>query len=108
MNDETRPVVWVSHDSGDKNLTPASDFGTLRVLSIGASPAIYDMKHYVDRVTEQLTGRIKPTDYLLLVGSPSIIAVTAAIASRLLDGQLQMLQWDRQERRYIVVRCNVG
>lgn len=103
-----RPTVWVAHDTGDKNLTPASDFGDMRILMRGTSPPVYDAQHIVDELMKtmscDITG-IREGDFLLLVGNPSICAIAAAIASRLTMGRLQLLQWDRQERRYIVVKC---
>lgn len=104
-----RPVVWVAHDSGDKNLSPATDFGDLRVLMSGASPPIYDAQHISDEIRRRMVGKdgIIAGDFLLLVGSPSICAIATAIAADILHGEIQMLQWDRQERRYLVVKCYI-
>lgn len=104
----SRATVWVAHDTGDKNLSPASDFGDMRVLMRGASPPVYDAQHIVDEIRSKMadpdTG-IKDGDFLLLVGNPSVCAIAAAVAQTILMGTLQLLQWDRQERRYIVVKC---
>jgi hypothetical protein len=34
------------------------------------------------------------------MGDPSIIAISSAIASDTTQGKINMLKWDRQEKRY--------
>ena len=34
------------------------------------------------------------------MGDPGIIAISSAIASDVAQGQINMLKWDRQEKRY--------
>jgi len=43
---------------------------------------------------------IRQKDYILCMGDPSIIAISSAIASDTTQGQINMLKWDRQEKRY--------
>ena len=43
---------------------------------------------------------IREKDYILCMGDPGIIAISSAIASDVTRGQINMLKWDRQEKRY--------
>jgi hypothetical protein len=102
-----KPRVWVAHDDATKNLSQAADFGTLTVLQRGPSPSVYSPQPIVEecyRILNDPTDGIQEGDYILLVGSPSICAIVAIVAADLLDGKVQLLQWDRQERRYLEVR----
>ena len=43
---------------------------------------------------------IRSQDYLLAVGDPVIIGISASLASKATNGKYNMLKWDRQEKRY--------
>jgi len=41
-------------------------------------------------------------DYLLLMGTPRAMAAAAAIAADNTDGMVQVLNWDKHTKRYVV------
>lgn len=95
-------TVFVIQDDGRKNLSPALEFGEVKVLSTR------DVSLYADntRVFHALRAKLvlfnPGKDYLLLTGDPILIGMAMAIVMR--DHQeCRCLKWDRQERRYIPI-----
>lgn len=81
------------------DLTPARKFGELVfLLPDGSRPALSQ------RLVDELRHGLKDysdNDYLLPVGDPALIALTAAIAARTNGGRLRLLCWDRLLRCYL-------
>ena len=50
---------------------------------------------------------IRKQDYLLAVGAPTIIALSAIIASEQTNGQFNMLKWDKREYRYYPLEFDI-
>lgn len=81
------------------DLSPAEDFGVLEFI---LSPSAHALGNdsgslaYLTQAVERcfMERGLTDQDYLLLVGQPSLIAVTAAIAARVTGG-LRLLQWQR-------------
>ncbi len=46
-------------------------------------------------------------DYLLLVGDPAAIGIATAVAADLNQGKVNLLKWDRQERKYFPISVNI-
>jgi hypothetical protein len=97
--------VYVVQEVPNRNLMPAQKFGELVLLlppgNIVLSPAptvrrlIKGLKDYND------------SDYLLAMGDPIAIGLASAIASDFNNGKVNFLKWDRQERLYYKVKCNI-
>jgi hypothetical protein len=54
----------------------------------------------------ELRGKLKDycdDDYLLMVGAPTLMALTALVAAEVNDGKVRLLYWRREQRRYVVV-----
>ena len=49
----------------------------------------------------------KESDYLLLTGDPAIILVAGVIASDITNGKVNLLKWDKQERKYYPISINI-
>lgn len=81
------------------------EYGTL-VWLLGSGARPFNPGPVVRELHEKLQA-IRPEDYLLLIGNPVIMAWTAAIASRYLDGNLKILQWSgkgNESYRVVVAR----
>lgn len=83
------------------NLKPAEKFGTLHFL-LESHEIPFSDPNMVESLENKLED-FNDTDYLLLIGNPSVIGTTAAIASMVNEGRIQMLQWDGKEKRYIPI-----
>lgn len=97
-------TVYVPYDDG-KNLEPAKEFGEICIL---LSPK--DIKQGYDHIVDLLDNRlnnISSEDYLVLIGDPIVIAITAHIALELTNGTVNMLKWDRIKYKYEPVEVNV-
>jgi hypothetical protein len=91
-------TVWVTQDSPGKNLLPAKDHGTLKVLLTPADVA-KGPKHMGQKLQRQLTD-IQPYDAVLLIGDPIAIGLTMHVALHNTHGIVNVLRWDRQTYEY--------
>ena len=99
-------TVFVIQDFGTWNLTPALEYGKIKVLLPARRQIIFSSAPTVNRLREQLR-QITEDDYLLLSGDPAAIGVASAIVSDYLNGKLNLLKWDKQERTYYPININL-
>lgn len=92
------------HSDGEGNLipkfdlTPAQKFGTIiHLLSPTARP--FNPGPIVQELHRKLSN-YTPRDYLLLLGSPTLIGWTTAIAAHYAGGRINLLQWDGRAKEY--------
>jgi hypothetical protein len=87
------------------DLNIALEWGNLTcLLSPSASP------FHPERIVPELQHKLKDftkNDYLLLVGNPVLIGMATAIAARASGGEVQMLQWNGRDQRYIPVKTSL-
>ena len=67
---------------------------------------LFDDPLIVDQIADGLQD-IKPEDYLLLAGDPVLIGIVTAIAADMLDGEINLLKWDRQEKVYLPLHLSL-
>ena len=85
------------------DLTPAEEFGEVVFLLHSAHNPFDDPEETAELVAEALTEEgYGPEDYLLMVGSPILISVVAAVAGQLFPS-LRLLQWNRGRGAYVPV-----
>jgi|5_EtaG_2_1085323.scaffolds.fasta_scaffold04364_6 hypothetical protein len=99
-------TVYVIQDFGTWNLTPALEFGNIKVLLPARRQIIFSSAPTVNRLRQELR-EITDDDYLLLSGDPAAIGVASAIVSDYLNGKLNLLKWDKQERMYYPININL-
>lgn len=86
------------------DFTPALQYGELRVV---VPYGVYsDSKNIGDVIAESLKD-FRDDDYLLAIGDPTIVAMSAIIASERNGGKLNLLKWDRARRAYRPVHIDV-
>jgi hypothetical protein len=86
------------------NFSPAAQFGTLTpILEPDDDPLM--IARITDKVKRALAD-YKETDYFLATGNPTVIAICAGVIMRK-HSVLQMLQWDKQLKAYLPLRCVV-
>jgi len=103
---DAKPIVYVVQECTDKNLKPAERYGRLRAL-LPQGSQIWLRPRDAMRQLETGLKDFRPVDFLLLVGDPAGIALTAIVASRN-SNVINMLKWDRIQREYLVVEADVG
>ena len=91
---------------GAFNLPPAKKWGSVRVLMPPMVQMLFDDPLIVDQIADGLQD-IKPEDYLLLAGDPVLIGIVTAIAADMLDGEINLLKWDRQEKVYLPLHLSL-
>lgn len=104
------PTVYVTHDDGAKNLSPALKFGELKSVVTRNWPLYGDSGDHKRKIEETLDDFNFDTDWLLLVGDPLNIAWAVSHLYIILTGNnkfetpIPCLKWDRQEKMYIAVK----
>lgn len=104
---DLKPRVFVVHNDGTKNLLPALDFGSLEVILDDRHHSVYVAQPLVDRIKAALRTFTR-NDYLLLIGDPVAIAIASAWAVTKNAGEVKVLKWDRQERRYYELQLDMN
>lgn len=94
------PKVYVIHDQGRTNLTPAEDFGELIPCLTGRYSHLMGKRVFAN-LRESLRD-ITRDDYIIPIGNPTYIAMAGGIIMEKL-GSMKMLQWDGQSQKYTVV-----
>jgi|TARA_Y100000114_G_scaffold121456_1_gene116642 hypothetical protein len=106
-------IVYVTQEiAGTKagnpkiNIMGASKYGKFKFLLpefsqmiFSPGPLIYKLRQGLKNYTEK--------DYMLLTGDPAIIFVAGIIASDQTNGKVNLLKWDKQERKYYPISVNI-
>lgn len=81
------------------NFTPALRYGSITVC---LEPNIsFHMTRPVAAALQTKMAEFKADDYLIAVGSPLVIALSAHFALQATGGKLNLLTWDRREGEYL-------
>ena len=106
-------IVYVIQDvPGSKigapkiNIIGATQFGQLKVLLPENSQIILSPNYVITTLRSKLKEYTSKA-YLLLTGDPAIIGVACSIVSDTTNGKFNLLNWDKQERRYYPVEIDL-
>ena len=88
------------------NIMGASKYGEFKFLLPELSQMIFSPGPLIFKL-KNLVKDFKPTDYLLLTGDPAIIGVVCSLVSDITNGRLNLLKWDRQEKRYYPIEIDL-
>lgn len=97
--------VYIVQEVKGRNVLSAQKFGELKLMLppgdivLSAQPTIKRLKVKLKDFTDD--------DYILTMGDPIAIALAGAIACEYNNGKVKFLKWDRQERQYYPVKCNL-
>lgn len=100
-------IVYVTQEPVGKNITPALEYGSLRVLAPWQVQVQCDPRNIISDMRLELSGA-RPDDYLLLIGDPVIIGLATALIIEVTGGVIQLLKWDKQEGKYIPITINLS
>lgn len=98
---DSRSKLWVPQ----VDTSPAKKFGDLVVLlppeanRLHTAPLLVALRENLRHITAD--------DYIVALGDPSIIAITACLAAANTGGVLRLLKWDRQASDYIAVEAKI-
>jgi hypothetical protein len=82
-----------------KNLEPAKDYGELTVMLDGnENPTVAQEKLF--KHLRSFTSN----DYLLLIGSPVLIAIACVLAFRISHPHVKLLVWNKENYKYNLER----
>lgn len=88
------------------DMTPAAEYGDIKLLldsgapvGIAAGPLIRSFKERLREYTGD--------DYILPTGDPMAMGLAIAIAASYNGGVVNVLRWDRKQRKYIEIRAEI-
>ena len=88
------------------NIMGAAEYGVLKFLLDERSQMIFSPGPLIIKL-KNLLKDFRPTDYLLLTGDPAIIGVVCCLISEQTNCRLNLLKWDRQEKRYYPIEIDI-
>lgn len=83
------------------SLKKAEEFGDICLVLNWSDPHELDARRMLWKARNALRD-FRPTDYLLMVGNPTAMALVAVVAAEMADGCLQLLYWDNNPGHYRV------
>ena len=98
-------AVYVVQEVPNRNVLPAQKYGELKLM-LPPGDVVLSAAPTVSRLRKKLKD-FNDDDYILPMGDPIAIALAGEIASDINNGKVQFLKWDRQERIYFPVKCNI-
>lgn len=102
-----RSEVYITQYDPRKNTLPAQDFGELVVvIEDPYANMMIESEHILCCIKEKMKS-YSINDYILCIGDPAIIVATAMVAGKNTGGEVNLLKWDRQERKYYPVKISV-
>lgn len=100
------PTVYVVSETLQHNITGAMDYGRLETILPPNAQIAFSVVPTVNRIKRKLRN-FTDQDYLLLIGDPSAIGITCAVAAMNNNGRFKCLKWDKRERRYIPLEIDL-
>ena len=98
-------IVYVVQEVKNRNIMSAQKYGELELLLPGGD-IVLSSAPTVSRLKKGLKD-YNDNDYILTMGDPIAIAIAGAVASDFNNGRVNFLKWDRQERLYFPVKCDL-
>lgn len=97
----SKPKVFVVQEVPNRNIHPARSYGDLQVL-LPHQDIIIDTETPIATLNRKLEG-FSDRDFILLIGDPVAIALSAMVASSKNEGRVSFLKWDKKESQYYPV-----
>jgi hypothetical protein len=98
-------TVYVIQEQPRHNLAPAMEYGTIVTL-LPPGDANFSVQSTLDELRAGLKDFDSESDWLLLTGDPIAIGLATMVVSEE-SWRLNFLKWDKQERRYLPIRCKI-
>lgn len=87
------------------DLTPAEQYGSF-VFCLSADAKPFNAAACIKELHLKLRN-IRKQDHLLLLGNPCLIGWAVAIAAHYSGGPLNLLQWEKREKAYVVIQSDI-
>ena len=100
------PKVYVVSETLQHNISSAMDYGQLETILPPNAQIAFSVVPTVRRIQRKLD-KFTDADFLLLIGDPSAIGITCAVAAMKNTGRFKCLKWDKRERRYIPLEVDL-
>lgn len=99
-------IVYVVSETLQHNISSAMDYGQIETILPPNAQIAFSVAPTVRRIKRKLAN-FSDNDYLLLIGDPSAIGITCAVAASMNRGKFKCLKWDKRERRYIPLEVDL-
>lgn len=99
------PTVWVIQEQPKHNVAPAMEFGEI-VTVLPPGDNNFSVQDTLARLRGKLDRFQEHEDWLLLTGDPIAIGLATMVVGEF-SRELRFLKWDRQERKYLPIVCDI-
>ncbi len=106
IDENSLPIVFVTQPVSKYNLITAQKYGKLRPVFNEGKQLLFSSDPDITKA-EKILKDYKSDDYLLLIGDPSLIAISCSIAANSTQGKLRLLKYDRHSFSYYPVEINL-
>jgi hypothetical protein len=100
------PTVYAVCETTTHNISSALAYGKIETILPPNAQVAFSVAPTIRRIQRKLE-KFSDEDYLLLIGDPSAIGITCAVAAARNSGRFKMLKWDKHERRYIPIEVDL-
>ena len=100
------PTVYVVSETTQHNIASALDYGKIETILPPNAQIAFSVVPTVRRIQRKLE-KFSDEDFFLLIGDPSAIGITCAVAAAKNHGRFKCLKWDKRERRYIPLEVDL-
>tara|TARA_R100000234_G_scaffold46829_1_gene27996 strand:- start:17594 stop:17896 length:303 start_codon:yes stop_codon:yes gene_type:complete len=97
--------VYIVQEVKGRNVLPAQQYGELELM-LPPGDIVLSSQPTIKRLRNKLKN-FSDKDYILTMGDPIAIALSGIIASQNNNGRVKFLKWDRQEKKYYPVKCDL-
>ena len=87
------------------SLRRAEEYGDICMVLNWSDPHELDARRMLWKARTALRD-FQPSDYLLMIGNPTAMAIVAVVAAEMTDGYLQLLYWDNNPGFYRIDTVN--
>ena len=98
--------VFIVQENPSVNVMPAARFGELDVIFPFGSQIVFSSNRAVTAVRKKLKD-FTDDDYILAMGDPAAIAITAMVGGEINNGYMKLLKWDKQTKAYYSVSIDL-
>jgi len=99
--------VYVIHDTGNFDLVPAMQHGSL-VSVVTQNVSILDNSTNLSKIRRKLKDFDEYNDYILCIGSPILIFLAGQVLGELGIEKINFLVWDKKYKTYIKITQWIG
>ena len=89
------------------DMRPAMKYGSIKVLLPSEMINMVDHTEAIKILQREMV-HFSDEDFLVCMGDPALIALSAGVAFKANRGRVNLLKWDRQGNEYFITTLDIG